>query len=61
MCFNNLSSSNLIGLSSCLSIFIGEELSIDEIAILATFFTTLGDNLGIIATKRSIQDSKNNI
>ena len=58
MRFNNLSSSNLIGLSSSLAILISEELTVDEISVLAAFFTTLGDNLAIIATKHSIENSK---
>lgn len=58
MCFNNLSSSNLIGLSSSLAILLSEELSTDEISLLGAFFTTLGDNLSLIATRQSIDDSK---
>ena len=60
MCSNNLSSSNLIGLSSSLAILIGEELSVDELSILATFFTSFADNLAIIATKKSIEETNGN-
>lgn len=60
MCFDNLSSCNLIGLSSSLAILLGENLSADEASILAAFFTALGDNLAIIATKKSIEESSNN-
>lgn len=60
MCFNNLSSNNLIGLSSSLSIMLSENLTTDEITILAAFFNTLGDNLTIIATKKSIEESSKN-
>ncbi len=54
MCFDNLSSCDLIGLASSLAIFLGENLSINEISILSDFFEALGDNLSIIATKKSI-------
>lgn len=60
MCFDNLSSNNLIGLSSSLSILLGENLSTNEISLLATFFSALGDNLSIIATKRAIEESSTN-
>ena len=54
MCFSDLSSCNLIGLASSLAITIGENLSTEDAAILATFFTAFADNLAIIATKKSI-------
>lgn len=57
MCFDNLSSCDLIGLASSLAIFLGENLSINEISILSDFFESLGDNLSIIATKKSIEQS----
>ena len=56
MCFSNLSSCNLIGLASGLAISIGEGLSADEVSILAAFITTLGDNLSIIATQKSVEN-----
>lgn len=56
MCFNNLSSCDLIGLSSSLAILLGEDLTADELSILSNFFNSLGDNLGIIATKKAIQE-----
>ena len=60
MCPNNLSSSNLIGLSSSLAILIGEELSIDELSFLAAFLTSFADNLAIIATKRTMEENIKN-
>ena len=54
MCFSDLSSSNLIGLASSLAIAIGEDLTANEAAILATFFTAFADNLAIIATKKAL-------
>lgn len=59
MCFSDLSSCNLIGLSSSLAIAIGEDLSADEVSVLAAFFTSFGDNLAIIATKKSIEEAQN--
>lgn len=51
MCISDLSSCELISIASSLAIFfLGQNISTDEIAILAAFFTTLGDNLAIIAT-----------
>lgn len=52
MCFSDLSSCNLIGLSSSLAIAIGEDLSADELNILSAFFTSFADNLAIISTKK---------
>lgn len=57
MCFSDLSSCNLIGLSSSLAIAISNDLTVDEISILSTFFNSLSDNLAIIATKKSIEKS----
>lgn len=48
----NLSSCELIYLASSLSIAISNELTLDEINILACFLTTLGDNLALIAAKQ---------
>ena len=47
MNISNLSGSNLIGLASSLSILISQDLTTDEIGILATFFSALGDNLAL--------------
>lgn len=57
MCFSDLSSCELIGLSSSLAIAIGENLSAEEVSILSAFITTLGDNLAIIATQKSLEES----
>lgn len=46
-------SNNLIGLSSSLAIILSENLSSDEIVILAAFFSTLGDNLALIAATKT--------
>ena len=55
MCFSDLSSCDLIGLSSSLAILISENLTANEINILSNFFDAFADNLAIIATKKSIQ------
>ena len=60
MCFSDLSSCNLIGLASSLAIAIGEDLTANEVSILSAFFTAFGDNLAIIATKKSIEESNEN-
>ena len=58
---NNCSSSglDLVGLSSSLAILISKNVDIEDLGILAAFFTTLGDNLALIATSKSICKSKN--
>lgn len=57
MCFSNLSSCNLIALASSLAISVGENLTSDETAILAAFFTAFADNLAIIATTKARDES----
>ena len=59
MCFSDLSSCNLIGLTSSLAIAIGEDLTANEAAILAAFFTAFADNLSIIATTKSRDEEEN--
>ena len=51
MCFSDLSSCDLIALSSSLAIAIGENLSANEVSTLSVFFTAFADNLAIIANK----------
>ena len=58
MNLNNLSGYNIIGLASYISIFLGENLTADELALLAAFIVTLGDNLAILATTKSIDEEK---
>lgn len=64
MCLSEMSSCNLIALASSIAISIGENLSSDELVILAAFVTALGDNLAIIATQKSLgntnKDTSNN-
>ena len=56
---NNLSGCDLIGLSSSLAIWLGEELSSYNLALLSNFFSALGDNLGIISTTKSNNSDSN--
>ncbi len=57
MCFSDLSSCNLIGLASSLAISVSENLTSDDAAILAAFFTAFADNLAIIATTKTKDES----
>lgn len=57
MCFSDLSSCNLIGLASSFAIAIGDGLTANEASILSAFLNSLADNLAIIATKKSIEES----
>lgn len=59
MCFSDLSSCNLIGLASSLAIAVGEDLTSDDASILSAFFNAFADNLAIIATKKSAEESNN--
>lgn len=52
MCFYD-SSCNLIGMASSLAISVGKKLSAEDAATLAAFFTAFADNLAIIATTKS--------
>lgn len=58
---NEISGCNLVGLSSSLAILISQNLSSDDISILGAFFTTLGDNLALIATTQSSDSESKNI
>ncbi len=50
MCIKDLSSCELIALASSIAVFLGENLSNEEISTLSAFFSSLGDNLAIIST-----------
>ena len=50
MCLSDFSNEELVILSSTLAIAISKEFSSsDDLAILAAFFTALGDNLALLA------------
>ena len=48
MCLSDFSPCELITLSSTLAIALNKELPAEDVAILAAFFTTLGDNLALL-------------
>lgn len=61
VCSNNNCSRagfDLVGLSSSLAIFISQNFDSDDLGILGTLFTTLGDNLSLISVSRSACESK---
>lgn len=49
---NDCSGSNLIALASSLAILIGNEFDTDDLDVLGSFFTALGDNLSLISATR---------
>lgn len=49
---------DLVGLSSSLAFFISKNFDSDDLGILGAFFTTLGDNISLIASSRAICESK---
>ena len=50
---NSLSGCNLLGISSTLAITLSQNLSTEEIGILGAFFTSLGDNLALLAITKA--------
>lgn len=47
---SNVSATELIAIAGIFAVMISQGLNQDEIATLASFFSALGDNLGIIAS-----------
>ena len=50
MCLSDFSKEELVLLSSTLALAINKDFSNEDLLILAAFFTTLGDNLALLAT-----------
>ena len=50
---------DIVALASSLSILISQNASINDLNILAGFFSALGDNLSIIASARSACEANN--
>lgn len=48
MCISDFSPCELITLSSSLALAISNQFSTEDTAVLAAFFTTLGDNLALL-------------
>ena len=53
MCLTDLSGCELISLASIFSITIAKNLSNEEISILGDFFSAVGDNLSLISSNSS--------
>lgn len=49
MCISDFSKCELVTLASSLAIAISNQLSNEELILLAAFFTALGDNLAILS------------
>ena len=49
MCISDFSNCELVALASSLAIAMSKQFSIEELIILSTFFTALGDNLAILS------------
>lgn len=43
---------NLVALAASLAILIGEQFDAEDLSILSSFFSALGDNLGILASSK---------
>ena len=50
---------DLVGLSSSLAIFISKNVDSDDLGLLGALFTTLGDNISLIAASRTDCESSN--
>lgn len=50
--FSNLSGCELVTLANLIAVSISKNIPSDEIEILATLFTAIGDNLAIIALNK---------
>lgn len=61
-CLNDLNPCELITLANIISVSIAQNLSSDELASLAGFFTILGDSLALLAiSPNNCDKSKNKI
>ena len=49
---NNCYGYNLVGLAASLAVVISEQFDTDELAVLAAFVTSLGDNLALLAATK---------
>lgn len=56
MCLSNLSGCELSSLASIIAISLANNLSNDDINILANLLNTIGDNLALIASSSSNQN-----
>ena len=49
---NHCSGCDLIGLAASVAIFISKQVDPDNLDVLASFFSAIGDNLGILAASK---------
>ena len=49
LCISDFSNCELVAIASSLAIAISEQMSKDDVLVLATFFSALGDNLAILS------------
>ena len=56
--FSNLSGCEWIAIASSFAIILSQGLSTDEIGILANFFSSLGDNLNILASTKTSHNTQ---
>ena len=49
---NNCSGCDFVGLAASVAIFISKQVDPNNLDILASFFSALGDNLGIISASK---------
>lgn len=57
-CLNDLNPCELVTLANIISVSIAQNLSSDELASLAGFFTVLGDSLAVLAISPNNCDKK---
>lgn len=55
------SANNLVLISTLISISIAQDLSVDDINLLATLLQAVGQNLSVIATSKQICEDKNTV
>lgn len=52
----DMSPEQIVYLASTLAIAMSKNLSIDEMSLLSDFFSVLGDNLGMIASRKALSN-----
>ena len=57
-CLSSLGSDQLIIISSLVSILISDNLSADDLDLLASFITTVGDLLALKAARLSVEETQ---
>ena len=52
MCLSDLSGCELVSLANAMAVLFSKELSSEELAVLAAFFTSFADNLALLSLKK---------